>query len=47
MVVKTLKLGNTIIEVDDTYMPKTKEENDKAFEEVNRVACRILRDIYE
>ena len=29
MIVKEFKLGDTTIEVDDTYFPKTKEENEK------------------
>lgn len=44
MIVKEFKLGNTTIQVDNTYFPKTKEENDKVYEEVNKTACEILRN---
>ena len=40
--VKQFKLGNTLIEVDDTYFPKTKEENNKVYEEFNKIGNRIL-----
>ncbi len=44
MIVKEFKLGNTTIEVDDTYFPKTKEENNKVYEEFNRIGYEILRN---
>lgn len=44
MIVKEFKLGNTTIEVDDTYFPKTKEENERVYEEFNKTACEILRN---
>ena len=44
MMIKEFKLGNTKIEVDDTYFPKTKEENEKVYEEFNRIGCEILRN---
>lgn len=43
MIVKEFKLGSTTIEVDNTYFPKTEEENKKAYEEFNKVGCEILR----
>lgn len=43
MIVKEFKLGNTTIEVDDTYFPKTKEENERVYEEFNKIGCEILR----
>lgn len=43
MIVKEFKLGNTTIEVDNTYFPKTKEENERIYEEFNKTACEILR----
>ncbi len=43
MIVKEFKLGNTTIEVDNTYFPETKEENERIYEEFNRTACEILR----
>lgn len=44
MVVKEFKLGNTTIEVDNTYFPETKEENEKVYEQFNKTACEILRN---
>lgn len=44
MIVKEFKLGNTTIEVDDTYFPKTEEENQKVYEEFNKTGCEILRN---
>ncbi len=44
MVIKEFKLGNTTIEVDDTYFPKTKEENQNIYEQFNKTACEILRN---
>ena len=43
MVIKTFKLGNTTIEVDDEFYPKTKEENEKVYEQFNKTACKILK----
>lgn len=45
MIIKEFKLGNTTIEVDDTYIPKTKEENKKVYEEFNKIGCDILRNL--
>lgn len=42
MIVKKFNLGNTIIEVDDTYYPKNEEENQKIYEEFNKIGCEIL-----
>ncbi|MCI8641515.1 MAG: hypothetical protein HFJ59_06600 [Clostridia bacterium] len=44
MIVKEFKLGNTTIEVDNTYFPKTKEENERIYEEFNKIGCEILRN---
>lgn len=44
MVVKEFKLGNTTIEVDDTFFPETKEENERIYEQFNKTACEILRN---
>lgn len=43
MVVKEFKIGNTTIEVDDTYFPKTEEEKELVYEEFNRIGWEILR----
>lgn len=45
-IIKIFKLGNTTIEVDDTYFPKTQEENEKVYEEFNKIACKILKEAY-
>lgn len=44
MIVKEFKIGNTTIEVDNTYYPKTEEENIKAYEEFNKIGYKILRN---
>lgn len=44
MIVKTLKIGDTTIEVDNTYFPKTKEEEQVRYEEFNIVGCKILHE---
>lgn len=44
MTIKEFKLGNTTIEVDNTYFPITKEENEKAYENFNKIALKILRN---
>ena len=43
MIVKTFKLGNTTIEVDDEFYPKTEEENELVYEEFNRIGWEILK----
>ncbi len=45
MVVKTFKLGDTTIEVDDTYFPKSEEEKQMVYEEFNRIGNEILREV--
>lgn len=42
MIIKEFKLGNTTICVDDTYYPKTKEENQYNYEEFNKTGNEIL-----
>ncbi len=44
MVVKEFKIGSTTIEIDNTYFPKTYEENQKVYEEFNKIGCEILRN---
>jgi len=44
MIIKEFKIGNTTIEVDNTYYPKTEEENIKAYEEFNKIGCEILKN---
>lgn len=44
MVVKTFKLGDTTIEIDDTYFPKSEEEKQMIYEEFNRIGYEILRE---
>lgn len=45
MTIKEFKLGNITIEVDNTYYPKTQEENEKVYEEFNKIGCQILRSL--
>ena len=42
MVVKEFKLGNTTIEVDDEFYPKTEEEKEMVYEEFNKIGWEIL-----
>ena len=42
MIVKEFKLGNTKIEVDNTYIVKTQEEKQNVFQQFNKIACEIL-----
>lgn len=44
MIVKDFYIGDTHILVDDTYFPKTEEENQKVYEEFNRIGCEIITD---
>ena len=44
MIVKDFYIGDTHILVDDTYFPKTEEENQKVYEEFNRIGCLILTE---
>lgn len=41
-IIKEFKLGETTIKVDNTYFPKTEEENQKQYEQFNNTALRIL-----
>lgn len=45
MIIKEFKIGNTTIEVDDKYFPKTKEENEQIYEDFNKIGCKILRGL--
>ncbi len=45
MVVKTFKLGETTIEVDDACFPKSEEEKQIIYEEFNKIGYEILREI--
>lgn len=42
MLVKEFKLGNTIIEVDDEFYPKTMEDNEVIYQEFNKVGWEIF-----
>lgn len=42
MIVKEMKIGNTKILVDDTYMPKTEEEKQSRYELFNQIGCEII-----
>lgn len=42
VIIKSFKLGNTSILVDDTYLPKSEEEKQLVYEEFNKIGCEIL-----
>lgn len=42
MIIKEIKIGNTKILVDDTYMPKTEEEKQSRYELFNQIGCEII-----
>lgn len=42
MIVKDFYIGDVHILVDDTYFPKTEEENQKVYEEFNKIGCEIV-----
>ena len=42
MIVQEYKLGETKIQIDNTFFPKTEEEKQRNYEEFNRIGCRIL-----
>ena len=42
MIVKEFNLGNTKIEVDNTYIVKTEEEKQNVYQQFNKIACEIL-----
>lgn len=44
MIVKEMKIGNTKILVDDTYMPKSEEEKQSRYELFNQIGCEIIYD---
>ena len=43
MVVKEFKLGNTTIEIDNEFYPKTEEEKELTYEEFNKIGWEILK----
>ena len=42
MIVKEFNLGNTKIEVDNTYLAKTEEGKQDVYKRFNKIACEIL-----
>ena len=42
MIVKEFNLGNTKIEVDNTYLVKTEKEKQNVYQQFNKIACEIL-----
>lgn len=44
-IVKTFNLGNTIIEVDDEFYPKTEEKRQERYEDFNKVGLEILKEV--
>ena len=45
MIVKEYKSGDTTIQIDDTYFPKSEEEKLAVYENFNSIGCEILRTI--
>lgn len=45
MIIEEYKIGNTTIQIDDTYFPKTEEEKQKRYEDFNSIGCKILESI--
>lgn len=45
MIVKEYKIGDTTIQIDDTYFPKSEEEKQMIYEEFNRIGCEILKEV--
>ncbi len=44
MIIKEYSIGDTKIQIDDTYFPKTEEEKQVVYEEFNRIGCIILTE---
>ena len=42
MIVQEYKLGETKIQIDNTFFPKTEEEKEKNYEEFNKIGFKIL-----
>lgn len=42
MIIKEMKIGNTKILVDDSYLPKTEEERKTRYELFNQIGCDII-----
>ena len=42
MIVQEFKLGNTTIQIDDTYYPQTEEDKNRIYEDFNRIGCEII-----
>ena len=42
MIIKEFTIGNTTIQIDNTYYPKTEEDRRANYEEFNRIGCEIL-----
>lgn len=44
MIVKEMKIGNSIILIDDTYMPKSEKEKQQRYELFNQIGCEIMNN---
>lgn len=42
MIVQEYKLGETKIQIDNTFFPKTEEEKEKIYKEFNKIGFKIL-----
>lgn len=42
LIIQEYQLGETKIQIDDSFFPKTEEEKRRNYEEFNRIGCKIL-----
>ena len=45
MIIQEFNLGNTLIQIDNTYYPKSEEERNNIYNEFNKIGCEIIRTI--
>lgn len=45
LIIQEYRIGNTTIQIDDTYFPKTEEEKQIVYEDFNKVGCEILKSL--
>lgn len=43
MIIQEFNLGNTLIQIDNTYYPKSEEERNNRYNEFNKIGCEIIR----
>lgn len=47
MIIQEFNIGNTKIQVDNTYMPKNEKERQRKYQEFNEIGCEILYSLKE